>query len=125
VTGAAEDRGDADPALVAALAADDLATIRQTLLVARVLVPIVAMGDESDAAEMAVPRLVGADGRHALPVFTSYDSMRAWRPDARPIPMPGEQAIAGALGEGYDAVILDVAGPIPHVLDLTPQPPAE
>ena len=67
---------------------------------------------------MAVPRLVGADGRHALPVFTSYDALRAWRADARPVPMPGEQAIAAAIAEGYDAVVLDVAGPIPHVIEL-------
>jgi len=113
-----EDRGEADPALAAALASDDLVAIRRALLVARLLVPIVAMDEDTDAAELAVPRLVGADGRHALPVFSSYDTLRLWRPDARPVPMPGERAIAGAVGEGYDAVILDVAGPIPHVVEL-------
>jgi hypothetical protein len=113
-----EDVGDADPALVAALAGGDAATIRRELLRARVLVPIVAMGEESTGAEMAVPRLIGADGRHALPVFTCYDSLRAWRADPRPVPMPGEQAIAAAMGEGYDAVIVDVAGPVTHVVEI-------
>jgi len=36
--------------------------------------------------------------------------------------MPGEQAIAAALGEGYDAVILDVAGPITHVVEIDRSP---
>lgn len=117
-----EDVGDADPALVAALAGGDVAAIRRELLRARLLVPIVAMGEESSGAEMAVPRLIGADGRHALPVFSSYDALRAWRPDTRPVPMPGEQAVAAAMGEGYDAVILDVAGPVTHIVELEQAP---
>jgi hypothetical protein len=117
-----DDVGDADPALSAALLAGDGTQIRQALLLARVLVPIVALGDESDAAEMAVPRLVGADGRHALPIFTSYDALRAWRTDARPVPMPGEQAVAGAVGEGYAAVVIDVAGPIAHTVEIDIRP---
>ena len=91
------------------------------------LVPIVAVPADhaepsSDGAEMAAPRLIGADGRHALPVFSSYDALRAWRADARPVPMSGEQAVAAAFGEGYDAVVLDVAGPAMHVLELTRPP---
>jgi SseB protein N-terminal domain len=117
-TSSTDDVGDADPTLTAALAAGDVVAIRQALLAARVLVPIVALGEESDAAQMAVPRLVGADGRHALPVFTSYDALRAWRPDARPVPMPGEQAIAGAIGEGYAALVIDVAGPLTHTVEI-------
>ena len=115
---APEDRGEADPALVAALAGGDVDVIRTALLAARLLVPIVALGEESTAAEMAVPRLVGADGRHALPVFSSYNALRAWRPDARPVPMPGEQAVVAALGEGYAALVLDVAGPISHTVEI-------
>lgn len=117
-----EDAGRADPDLAAALSAGDVAAIRTALLAARVLVPIVAMGDESTAAEMAVPRLVGADGRHALPVFSSYDTLRAWRPEARPVPMPGRQAVAAALAEGYSAVVLDVAGPRSHTVEIRADP---
>ena len=113
-----EDVGAADPELMSALQDGDVAAIRRRLLVARVLVPVVARGSESTAVEMAVPRLIGADGRHALPVFTSYDALRAWKPDARPVPMSGESAIAAALGEGYDAVVVDVAGPVVHVIEL-------
>jgi hypothetical protein len=115
-----DDVGDADPELVAALESGDVGAIRQRLLLARVLVPIVALGEESTAVEMAVPRLVGDDGRHALPVFTSYDALRAWQPESRPVPMSGEQAIAAAIAERYDAVIVDVAGPIPHLIELDP-----
>jgi hypothetical protein len=115
-----EDLGEADPRLVTALESGDVAAVRATLLEVRVLVPVVAIagaaagrGPGPDAgAEMAVPRLVNAEGRHALPVFSSYDTLRAWRPDGRPVPMPGAQAVAAAISEGYDAVVLDVAGPI-------------
>lgn len=117
----AADAGDADPELTAALESGDVGMIRRRLLQTRVLVPIVATGEESTAAVMAVPRLVGADGRHALPVFTSYAALRAWRADSRPVPMAGEQAIAAAISERYDAVIVDVAGPIAHVVELRPE----
>jgi SseB protein N-terminal domain len=123
------DHGAADPLLAQALTAGDVVAIREALMAARVLVPIVAMpvdasAPESDGAQMAVPRLIGSDGRQALPVFTSQDSLRAWRPDARPVPMPGEQAIVAAIGEGYDVVVLDVAGPITHAIDLASAKPA-
>jgi SseB protein N-terminal domain len=117
-----DDVGDADPALTAALQSGEVPAIRLRLLEARVLVPIVAIGDESTSVEMAVPRLVGADGRHALPVFTSYDALRAWRADTRPVPMMGEQAIAAAMGEGYAAIVIDVAGPISHVIEIERAP---
>jgi hypothetical protein len=117
-----DDTGAADPALVAALSAGDVLAIRRTFLSARVLVPILATGDESDAAEIAVPRLVGADGRHALPVFSCYDTLRAWRPNARPVPMPGERAAAAAISEGYAAVVIDIAGPVSHTVEIVPSP---
>ena len=112
------DAGDADPTLAAALAHGDLSAVRQAILHARLLVPVIASGEESTAVDMAVPRLIGADGRHALPVFSCYDALRAWRAQARPVPMAGEQAMAAAVAEGYEAVILDVAGPIPYVLEI-------
>ena len=67
-------------------------------------------------ADMAVPTLVAPDGRRALPVFSSYDALRAWQPDARPVPMPGVRVLAGAGAEGYDGVVLDVAGPVSHTI---------
>jgi hypothetical protein len=65
---------------------------------------------------MAVPGLVGRDGRLALPVFSCLSAMRAWRADVRPVPMPAPRAAAGALGQGYAALFLDPAGPVALLL---------
>jgi hypothetical protein len=115
-----EDVGEADARLAAALLTDDALTIRAALLEARVLVPILALGEESYAAQMAVPRLVGADGRHALPVFSSSAALKAWQADARPVPMAGSAAVAAALAEGYAAIVLDIAGPVAHTVEIRP-----
>ncbi len=117
-----EDHGAADPELEAALAGGDPQAIRQALLDARVLVPIVAQGEESVAVEMAVPTLAGLDGRRALPVFSSYATLRAWQADARPVPMPGRRAVAAAAAEGCAAIVVDVAGPITHIVEIRPTP---
>src|SRR3954471_4055597 len=113
---APDDDGAADPRLLAALSADDAAQISVTMLSVRLLVPVVALPVDGGDAEMAVPALVAADGRRALPVFSSYDALRAWRADARPVPMPGARVVAGAVAEHYDGVVLDVAGPVPHTI---------
>jgi hypothetical protein len=110
-----DDAGDADPALAAALASSDSGDIAARLLAARLLVPVVALPGAGDA-EMAVPALVAPDGRRALPVFSSYDALRAWQADARPVPMTGARVVAGAAAEGYDGVVLDVAGPVSHTI---------
>lgn len=118
-----EDHGAPDVELAAALAGGDQTVIRLALLDARVLVPIVAHGEESAAVEMAIPTLVGLDGRRALPVFSSYASLRAWQADARPVPMPGRQAVAAAAAEGCAAIVVDVAGPITHIVEIRPTSP--
>jgi hypothetical protein len=110
-----DDVGDAHPGLAAALASGDSTAIASCLLACRLLVPVVAMPGEGDA-DMAVPALVAPDGRRALPVFSSYDALRAWQPDARPVPMPGLRVMAGAGAEGYDGVVIDVAGPVSHTI---------
>ena len=112
---APDDTGDADPALAAALAEGSPGTIRLALLRARLLVPVVALRSEGEA-DMAVPALVDAAGRRALPVFSSYAALRAWRADARPVPMPGARAVAAAEAEHHDGMVLDVAGPAPHTV---------
>jgi hypothetical protein len=114
---AGEDTGEPDPRLVAGLAAGDAGSIRSALLSARLLVPVVAMGEEASGAEMAVPGLIGADGRRALAVFSGIEALTAWRTDARPVPMPGPQAVAAAFDEGYAALVVDVAGPVTHVVE--------
>jgi hypothetical protein len=111
-----DDDGAADPHLRALLAGGDPAAINVAMLSARLLVPVVARPVAGGDAEMAVPALVAEDGRRALPVFSSYDALRAWRPDARPVPMPGARVVAGAVAERYDGVVLDVAGPVSHTV---------
>jgi len=117
-----EDHGDVDPILADALANGDTAAALARVLLARLLLPVVAAGERAAdgherSAEMSVPLLVDAAGSRALPVFTGLEPLRRWRPAARPVPMPGARLIAGAVSEGYDAVVVDVAGP--HPLQLT------
>jgi hypothetical protein len=107
---APDDDGAVDPALAPLLASGTTEEVGIALLSARLLVPVVAMRSDGDA-DMAVPALVNEAGKRALPVFSSYDALRAWQADARPIPMSGARVMAAARAEGYDGVVLDVAGP--------------
>jgi hypothetical protein len=110
---ARDDRGEPDEILTAALAAGDTAAALSRVLLARLVVPIVAMPATSGDAEMAVPALVDGSGARALPAFTGVASLGRWNADARPVPMPGARVVAGAVDEGYAAVIVDPAGPHP------------
>jgi hypothetical protein len=112
---------------------------------ARLLVPVVAMlsvADEGDEAgrgkgagrvrvtggvgraglagekssEMALPTLVGRDGRPAVLAFTCLDSLTRWRPDARPVPVPAARVWQAGTHEA-SAVVIDVAGPVPLAVD--------
>nr|WP_244960738.1 SseB family protein [Pseudoclavibacter chungangensis] len=84
---------------------------------ARVLVPLIAELGEAGAndegvtvdksAELSIVTVQGPDGRPVLPVFTSTDAMRAWNPDARPIPIGMRRVAAAVVEEGTDLVIVD------------------
>ncbi|MDL4771046.1 MULTISPECIES: SseB family protein [Thermomonosporaceae] len=127
------DDGTADPRLREALtgyAAGRVAvhTVLERLAGARLLVPVVAvLTEEEDVApgelrrekssDMALPTLVGDDGRRGVPAFTSAAAMRAWRADARPVAVHARQACLAALDEGAHALVLDVAGPVPLAVD--------
>ena len=112
------DRGEPDPVFTAALSSGDAEQVCAALPSTRLLVPVVAVPDEAGAgeAEMAVATLVNADGLRALPVFTCLASLASWRPDARPVPMTGARVVAAAVQEGYDGVVIDVAGPVSFTL---------
>lgn len=124
----AGDDGRADPRLAAALAAGDEEELAAALAAARVLVPVVAvLGDEPAPvgpsglpvdrnADMAVATLAGPDGRRALPVFSCVDSLHAWDRTARPVPAEGARAALAALGDGWNALVVDPAGPWPRVV---------
>ena len=127
------DDGAADPAVLAALAAyaagrgSEHAALN-ALASSRLLVPVVAVmteeaggdgkaaGDRGVAAEktteMAMPTLIGQDGRAAVLAFTSLDALTRWRPDARPVAVPAARAWQAGATEA-SAVVIDVAGPVP------------
>ncbi|KJK58254.1 SseB family protein [Saccharothrix sp. ST-888] len=142
--GFADDDGTADPRLSAALAAwaEDRAAepdVLEALTPSRLMVPIVALlgeveTDESEArrgsprpkagrglkhektSDMAVPVIEAADGRRALPAFTSLETMARWRPDARPAPVAAPQAAMVAYSERADTLLIDPAGPVSYPL---------
>lgn len=121
------DTGDADPAVLAVLAsyASGEATehaVLTAVAASRLLVPVVAVvaevnpdGTEQET-EMALPTLVGNDGRKAVIAFSGMSALRSWRPDARPIPVPAPRLWPAAVAEA-DAVVVDIAGPVPLVIE--------
>ncbi|MEP6760979.1 MAG: SseB family protein [Sporichthyaceae bacterium] len=123
-----DDDGAADDRLAAALGAFATDPARRpdvlaALHVARVLAPVVARPDEVGAgaaglrvdktSDISVPLLEGTDGRRALPVFTSADSLARWDPKARPVPVAGPRAAEVAVAEAAEVLVIDVAGPHP------------
>lgn len=129
------DDGAADPAVRAVLAAYDAdpstpESHRQALAVlqsARLLVPVVAVLGESEVDEaglrhdktsdMAAVLMRGRDGRQALLAFTGSDSLQAWDPGARPVPVTAVQAAQAARADGADALLVDVGGPMLFVVE--------
>jgi hypothetical protein len=71
----------------------------------------------SSEVEMATALLTGQDGRQALLAFTSLETLAAWRPDARPVPVAAPLAARSALQEGAAALVVDVAGPTTYVVE--------
>jgi hypothetical protein len=142
-----KDTGEADPAVTVALHAYATGTAGEhealtALAGARLVVPVVAMLNESHPAqpaespgkssprnggtgpekknagsgteketEMALPTLVGNDGRTAVIAFTGTESVARWNPEARPVPFPASRVWEYAAAEA-EAVVIDVAGPV-------------
>jgi hypothetical protein len=120
-----DDRGGADPAVRAALDGYAAGTVAEhevltALAAARLLVPVVAvLGGDGEIApgqgdkdsEMAMPSIVGRDGRRALPAFTSLETLQLWQPSARPVPVPAVSLWQVAI-EQSEAVIIDIGGPV-------------
>jgi hypothetical protein len=121
------DDGSADPAVAEALArhaageGSEHAALA-ALAASRLLVPVVAVLTEAgqDGAEknseMALPMLIGQDGRPAIIAFTSVASLASWRADARPMPAEASRVWQSAVAE-QAAVVVDVAGPVPFVIE--------
>ena len=67
--------------------------------------------------EMALPTLIGNDGRKAVIAFTGTETISRWRADARPVPVPAARLWPAVTAEQADAVVIDVAGPVPLVIE--------
>jgi SseB protein N-terminal domain len=136
-----DDRGEADAAVAAALA--DYATgaggeraVLTALALSRLLVPVVAVladagpahagaadtvqasGRVEKASEMAIPSLVGQDGRLAMVAFSCADTLRRWQPTARPVPVRASAVFQAAAAEA-SGVVVDVAGPVAVTIEGT------
>ena len=48
--------------------------------------------------------------------FTGLPSLTAWQPDARPVPVTA-RPVWQAGAEGANAVVIDIAGPVPFAVD--------
>jgi hypothetical protein len=132
------DDGSAGPEVTAALAdyaagRGSEAAVLAALGSARLMVPVVALPGEQDApgpgglrhpgglrqeksSEMALPTVIGRDGRAALPAFTSAAALARWRPGARPVPVPAAQVWQSGARDA-SAVVIDIAGPVPFAVD--------
>jgi SseB protein N-terminal domain len=124
----AGDTGAADPAVTAILAAYAAGQAAETAVLAaiaaaRLLVPVVAVLAEANSdgtekeTEMALPTLIGNDGRKAVIAFTGVETLTRWRADARPVPVPAPRLWPAVTAEEADAVVVDVAGPVPLVIE--------
>jgi len=131
--GAPDDTGEPEPVLAAALAAYAEDPSREpevlaALPAARLLVPVVAELGESQtgpdglvrdkSADMATVLMRGADGRLALLAFTGTEALHRWDPEARPVPVPARTAALAALQDGAEALLIDVAGPVPYAVSI-------
>jgi hypothetical protein len=127
-----DDDGAADAAVASALSAFHAGTASAADVVAviskaRLLVPVVALLTDAEMgehglkrekeSEMALPKLVGKDGREAVLAFTGAEPMRMWRADARPVQATAPQVCQAARHENAAAVVVDVAGPVPFVIE--------
>jgi hypothetical protein len=124
----AGDTGAADRAVSAALAGYAAGQLTERAALAavtgtRLLVPVVAVLTEAaeDGAEkeseMAMATLVSDDGQKAVIAFTGTETLDRWRQDARPVPVPAASLWPAVAAEDAAAVVVDVAGPVPLVIE--------
>lgn len=127
----AGDDGSADPALLAALTAFRAGTGTQQAVVdayrsARLLIPLVAeKGDHGigphglpvdKTQELSIVTVAAPDGRRALPVFTSVETMSRWDDAARPVPADGVRTALSAAADDTDLIVIDPGSPTEFVI---------
>jgi hypothetical protein len=126
-----DDDGSADAGYLAAVAAlrqgsGGEAGVVSALATARVFIPIVAqLAEEAETdhglhadkqADMALVTLKAADGRTALPAFTSAAALSAWHPEARPVAVYAARAALSAVAEGAELLVLDPGADVTFVV---------
>ena len=104
-----------------AVLADAHAEAILALSACRVLIPLLAEAGDTGltpegrvvekSQELSIVTVAAPDGRRVMPVFSSVEAMRAWNPEARPIPVPGPQAALAAAQEQTDLIIVDPGTP--------------
>lgn len=119
----AGDRGEPDAGVRAALALsgtgqDAYLAAVAALCGARLLMPVVAAGDEAGGgpdpdrhAEMSAVLMRSASGRNGALAFTGADALHAFDPQARPVPCTLDEVATTALDAGAEAIVVDQAGP--------------
>jgi len=127
-----DDTGEVAPAVARALSsyAEDRGRYVEALnavAASRLLVPVVAVLGEVEhdetglaqekSSDVAAVLLTGADGRLALLAFTGTEPLARWRDDARPVPVTAPDAALAAVQEEAAALLVDVAGPVPFVIE--------
>ena len=118
----ADDDGSADPRLIEALRRFRSRELGESEVIeaargARFLVPLLAhLGEEGEnehghlvdkTQELAIVTVTAPDGRTVLPAFTSVETMSAWNPQARPIPVDVVRIALAAASEQTDLIVID------------------
>ncbi|WP_312181519.1 SseB family protein [Arthrobacter sp.] len=126
-----KDDGQPDAGYTAALAALVAGTGSETAVVAslataRVYVAIIAtLGEEAETehglaadkeADLALVTLTAPDGRKALPVFSSVDSLARWHPQARPVAVYAPRAALSAVSEEAQLLVIDPGAELTFVV---------
>jgi len=125
----ADDDGTSNPRLRVALSeyaqlatAECARRVLDLLVEDRLLVPVVAKvdsmnGDSEKDSHMESVEFHSEDGRKALLAFTGIDSLELWDSQARPIPRASHIVAKSVLEQDFDALIIDIAGPVPTAID--------
>ena len=127
----AGDDGSADPALISAInelraGTGSVENVVDSFRKARLLVPLLANLGQSEigahgqtvdkSADLSIVTVETPDQQDGLPVFSSVDTMKAWNPSARPVPVDAVKAALAAAQEQNTRIILDPGSQTEFVL---------
>ena len=109
----------------------DVTEVLEDIRVFAAVVPSLAEGSEHEhvhadgeahvhhgdkQADVALVTLRAADGRTALPVFTSVPALTSWNPQARPVAVWMPRACLSAVDEGCELVVVDAGAEHTYVV---------